>query len=225
MNRFKVAIFSIFVASIVVSLAGEALGFPPFLIKARKFGAKDCTFCHIDPDGGVPFNPRGKWLIMERDKRKADTVDVEWLVDYEAAKGEEKKEDKKEPATAQMNAVEKELMGLLEELVAAAKRRDTAVFTRVLADDFSEINADGLVFTKAQVLAAVPDLVIEAYDFDEVNTRVFGDAAIMTLHQKSKGSYKGVESSGEYRETLVWVRRNNRWQITAVHISRMGQGK
>jgi hypothetical protein len=223
LNRFKVAVFLLFVAGAVVSLAGQALGYPPFLIKARKFGAKDCTFCHVDPDGGPPFAARGQWLIEEKERRKADPVDDERLGNYKAGDAAAAKPDVKGEAKAEAGPVEKELLRMFEELVEASKRRDAAVFSRILADDFSETNADGMVINKAQVLSFLPDLKIDSYEFDEVNTRVFGPTAITTLRQKSKGSYKGHDVGGEYRETLVWVKRDDRWQIAAAHISRVAR--
>jgi hypothetical protein len=231
LNRLKAVILSFFIAGVIASLAGQALGYPPFLIRARKFGANDCTFCHVDPDGGPPFGPRGNWLIAEKERRKAETVDVEWLADYKPANAEGKKEESKQSVPADKPArmagdnetVEKEITRMLEEIVDAAKRRDATVFNRLLADDFSETNADGLIITKAQVLAVIPDLKIDSYDFDEVNTRVLGTTAITTLRQKSKGSYKGQEMSGEYRETIVWVKRDKGWQMAAAHVSRVAR--
>jgi hypothetical protein len=90
-------------------LAGPSFGYPPFLAKSRKFGAKDCTFCHVDPLGGPPWNDRGKWLIAEKDRRKADIVDVEWLADYKP----EKAADKKAPDAAP-SKLEQELTGSLQ---------------------------------------------------------------------------------------------------------------
>ena len=91
MNRMKLSVTFIFVAGLAVSLAGPSFGYPPFLAKSRKFGAKDCTFCHVDPQGGPPWNERGKWLIAEKDRRKADIVDVEWLSEYKPGKAGDKK--------------------------------------------------------------------------------------------------------------------------------------
>jgi hypothetical protein len=64
----------------------KAQAYPPFLGQAAKFGAKDCTFCHLKPSGGKGWNDRGKWLKAEKEKRQAEKVDVEWLKDYQAAK-------------------------------------------------------------------------------------------------------------------------------------------
>lgn len=71
--------------------------YPPFVRKAEKFGAKDCLFCHTEPNGGEGWNERGNWMIAEKEKRKADSIDVEWLADYKpAAEGEKKEGEKKE---------------------------------------------------------------------------------------------------------------------------------
>lgn len=83
--RLFIAIF--FVAVFVISISSrQSMAFPPFLAKAKKFGAKDCTFCHVKKEGGEPFNMRGKWLVSEKAKRNADTVDPEWLSDYKTVK-------------------------------------------------------------------------------------------------------------------------------------------
>jgi len=102
-KSIKVVVTLIFIAATVAALAGQSLGYPPFLAKARKFGAKDCTFCHVDPEGGPPWNDRGKWLIKEKERRAAETVDVEWLADYKPATGSDqtpptaKPDEKKAP--------------------------------------------------------------------------------------------------------------------------------
>ncbi len=104
MKTIKLSIALIFVAGLVAALAGQTFGYPPLLAKAKKFGAKDCTFCHVDPEGGPPWNERGKWLIAEKERRKAETVDVEWLADYKPGKAadqkqtESAKQDDKKPS-------------------------------------------------------------------------------------------------------------------------------
>jgi Domain of unknown function (DUF3471) len=88
LRRIKIAISLIFIAGFAAALAGETFGYPPLLVKARKFGAKDCTFCHVDPDGGPPWNERGQWLIKEKERRGVETVDVEWLAAYKPGNAE-----------------------------------------------------------------------------------------------------------------------------------------
>lgn len=95
------------VLAVGVGSAPSASAYPPFLRKAMQFGAKDCTFCHLQLEGGEGWNERGKWLIAEKTRRHADAIDPEWLKDYkeaektgsEAAKqGDKAKDSEKEPA-------------------------------------------------------------------------------------------------------------------------------
>lgn len=104
-NLIKISIAIIITAGVLGS-ALTTKAYPPFLKKAAKFGAKDCLFCHKQPEGGEGWNDRGNWLIAEKDKRKADAIDVEWLADYketEKKDGEKKEGESKEkpekPAT------------------------------------------------------------------------------------------------------------------------------
>jgi Domain of unknown function (DUF3471) len=105
LKSIKIAIATVFIAGIVAALAGPTFGYPPLLVKARKFGAKDCTFCHVDPEGGPPWNERGQWLIKEKERRGAETVDVEWLAEYKPGvsllpkTGDSAKPDDKKPST------------------------------------------------------------------------------------------------------------------------------
>ncbi len=101
LKTIKIAIAVVFSAAIIAAVAAPALGYPPFLVKARKFGAKDCTFCHVQPEGGPPFTERGEWLVAEKERRNAEVVNPEWLADYKpgAAAKNKKAEPKAEPIT------------------------------------------------------------------------------------------------------------------------------
>lgn len=87
MKKIRLTIVLIFIAGIAAVLTSQSLAYPPFLAKAKKFGAKDCKFCHVKLEGGEPYTVRGQWLIKEKARRKADAVDPEWLADYKAKKG------------------------------------------------------------------------------------------------------------------------------------------
>ena len=86
MKKIKGFAIVIFIVGIICAMAVQSIAYPPFVAKAKKFGAKDCRFCHVNLEGGEPHNARGLWLIKEKEKRSADAVDPEWLVDYKAAK-------------------------------------------------------------------------------------------------------------------------------------------
>jgi hypothetical protein len=97
-NLIKLSIAVLITAALLGS-SFNTTAYPPFLKKAQKFGAKDCLYCHKEPEGGEGWNDRGNWLIAEKEKRKADAVDVEWLSEYKEAEkkdGDKKDEKKKE---------------------------------------------------------------------------------------------------------------------------------
>jgi hypothetical protein len=65
--------------------------------KAAGFPAASCQYCHVEKlpkKGAVTHNDRGKWLIAEKDKRKAKEIDLSWLKEC-PDKPEEKKTDEK----------------------------------------------------------------------------------------------------------------------------------
>jgi hypothetical protein len=95
----KLSIAIVVIAGVVGS-SFSTKAYPAFLRKAQKFGAKNCLYCHKQPTGGEGWNPRGEWLIAEKERRKADEVDPEWLVDYKegAKKDAENKEGVKKDA-------------------------------------------------------------------------------------------------------------------------------
>jgi hypothetical protein len=92
-NLIKVSIAIILFAGLLGSSL-KTKAYPAYLKQAQKFGGKDCMFCHLKPEGGEGWNKRGEWLIAEKDRRKADTIDVEWLSEYK--EGEKKEGDKVE---------------------------------------------------------------------------------------------------------------------------------
>ena len=82
MRRIKILLSVSLLAGVVAAVATQSVAYPPFLAQAKKFGAKDCRFCHVNAEGGAPFSERGKWLISEKERRHADAVDPEWLTSY-----------------------------------------------------------------------------------------------------------------------------------------------
>lgn len=215
MKRIKVAIIALFVLGMLGATVTESLGYPPFLRNAKRFGAKDCTFCHVSPDGGEPFNDRGKWLITERQRRNAEVVDPEWLAEYKPAD----KSTDKSPKEDRKNTVGQELTDRLTEWFEAAKKNDQNKLKELLADGFIGSNESGQLLRKTEYLAGVTDLRIDSYSFHEVVAQQYGEMAILVFRLILKGTSQGKDLSGEYRETDVWINKDGKWQIAAKHVS------
>ncbi len=68
-------------------LCGPAWATMPLMKKAKDAGlpAGKCLYCHgeaMPKKGAFTLNDRGKWLMTEKDKRKATEIDGAWLKDY-----------------------------------------------------------------------------------------------------------------------------------------------
>lgn len=239
MKNIKVLITFGFVVAFVAALAAESFGYPLFLNKARKFGAKDCTFCHVAPEGGPPWNERGQWLIEEKARRGADAIDVEWLAEYKPGKkSEDKKPEENKPAEnkpagmAATSSVEQDLLKLEREWLDAYTRRDVAAMDRIEADDFMITFSDGSVRTKADEIAALkgpaPAGTPPVFMTADTKVRVYGDTAVLTGKVIMKGTQmdganKGQEFTIEQRYTDTYVKRNGRWQVVASQLTGIGR--
>jgi hypothetical protein len=120
------------VAAVLISLAGGAFvrttAYPPYVRQAAKFGAKDCTFCHTNPAGGEGWNERGKWLMAEKDKRKADSIEMEWLAEYKegvGAAGETKAGEAGENKGAETKAEDKDAVKEGEKATEGDKAKES----------------------------------------------------------------------------------------------------
>jgi hypothetical protein len=74
-----------------VAGTGTAQATLPMQKKAKEAGIKDvsCLTCHgekLPKKGAMTLTDKGKWLVAEKDKRKAKEIDASWLKDYVAPK-------------------------------------------------------------------------------------------------------------------------------------------
>ena len=75
------------VLGLVLADPGAARATMPMQKKAKELGfeAANCLYCHAEKlpkKGAVTNNERGKWLVAEKDKRKAKEIDIAWLKEY-----------------------------------------------------------------------------------------------------------------------------------------------
>jgi ketosteroid isomerase-like protein len=175
--------------------------------------------------GGPPWNERGKWLIAEKSRRKADAVDVEWLTDY--------KPGSKTPATAKTAgattsaAIEQELLKLDRQWLDAYEKADVAAIARIEADDFTVTYADGKLLTKAQDIEVVkksdPSGAALKLSTEETKVRVYENTAVITGIVIQKMNQDGKEVIVRERYTDVWAKRNGRWQAVATALTTLPQ--
>jgi ketosteroid isomerase-like protein len=100
---------------------------------------------------------------------------------------------------------------------------DTRRLKEVLTEDFTLTDADGTVTTRAQEIASVETGAIryEVFENHDMKVRVYGDSAVVTGRTTVKGTAGASAFAAEFQFTDSIIRRGDRWQFAASHISRI----
>jgi ketosteroid isomerase-like protein len=128
-------------------------------------------------------------------------------------------------AQTKAGSAEQELLKLEQEWANALVKSDMAFLDRIRAEDYTWIDTQGVVWTKAQGDASLTsgEDVISSCVIDDMKVRVYGDAAVVTGLQTMKETLKGKDISGQMRFTDTWIKRDGRWQCVASHGSKIAQ--
>jgi uncharacterized protein (TIGR02246 family) len=105
--------------------------------------------------------------------------------------------------------------------LAALAKGDVAAVDRIEAPDFIFSGPGGELQNRAENDADMASgaAKTESMRFDELKVRVLGDTAIVHGLETEKSSYKGEDTSGQYRFTDVFVKRGGAWAAVATHVS------
>ena len=122
---------------------------------------------------------------------------------------------------AQGGDVEGEIGELNRQWADAIVRRDAAAQERILADEYTATGVSGAVATKAQIMmslrtpAGAGADVLEAIDIEESAVRTYGDVALFGGRVRFRGRGRDRPFSDLVQMTIVYVRREGRWQPVA----------
>lgn len=115
---------------------------------------------------------------------------------------------------------EKLIVRLEKEGREATLKNDLAANDRLLADNWININPDGSVTTKAQLLELLKagSFKIASIENDEVLVRVYGKMAVVTGRSTTTRAGQGSEIiSRQVRFTRVYDGSSGRWQVVSAH--------
>ena len=113
------------------------------------------------------------------------------------------------------SAAEQAVLKLTQEWLDAETKADRAALNRIIADDFLGTGPRGTTVSKTDVIPRDgPDAHGLAISGQDIKVRVFGDTAIVT----GRGVPK-VQDRPELRITVVFIKRADRWQMVAGHLS------
>ena len=124
-----------------------------------------------------------------------------------------------------MQGQSEQLEGLGEDWAAAELGGDTVTLGRILAEDFVAVGPRGFMLTREQWLFRHDSgsLTYQAFEWDEVQVRVHGNAAVMIGRQTASAVYEDGdvrhEIQDQFRTTLVFVEEQGRWLLLGLHLS------
>jgi|GEM_PF-276477 len=113
---------------------------------------------------------------------------------------------------------------LTTDLGAALSSGNPDQLETILSDGYVHINDLGQLVTKPDIIGGVRDGSVRftSVNIQEVNARVYGDAAVVTANFMGTNAANGGRSNVEDRVTLVAAREGDRWrfvsgQTTPIH--------
>jgi ketosteroid isomerase-like protein len=125
------------------------------------------------------------------------------------------------PAKTSTGTAEQELLNLMQDWMNAEVKADMAFLDRFIAEDWLVTDPVGAVWTKDQFLAGLKsgEGAVLSFALDNVRARVYGDAAVVTGRMTAKQRFRGQDISGQYQCTDVLIKKADRWQVVATHLS------
>src|SRR3954471_6398366 len=113
------------------------------------------------------------------------------------------------------------LHAVLRDWASAERKGDTAALDTLLAPDFAAIGPLGFTLTKNDWLErhSTAALSYDRFELDEVELRMYGDAAVALARQAGAGAYNGVAVPEALRMSVVLTRTTGTWQLALVHMS------
>lgn len=119
-------------------------------------------------------------------------------------------------ASDKVSPQERAVRDAMDNLKQSIIDSDVKALDRIWTDDYTFINPQGAIVTKAQRIANFSSGNTDVAIIDserEITVRVSGDMAVVQNLSTLHGQFNGVPTDTDLRGTFVWVRRNGRWQL------------
>jgi ketosteroid isomerase-like protein len=122
-------------------------------------------------------------------------------------------------AQAKISKPVQALVQIEREWSDADVKKDVAALNRIMADDWTGIDFQGAVLTKAEALGEVARQTdateTSTTTLGKMKVRIFGNTAVVSGTEIETSKYRGNDSSGTYIWTDVFVERKGRWQAVS----------
>ena len=102
---------------------------------------------------------------------------------------------------------------------------DLSVLSRVYADDYVLITAEGALRTKSDQLGELQKgaLQFRSLELVDRSVRVYGNAALVRSHERSQIIRNGQDIGGDFRVTRVYIQHEGHGQLVSTQATRIAQ--
>jgi ketosteroid isomerase-like protein len=96
-------------------------------------------------------------------------------------------------------------------------RLDLLTLERLMADEFTQVAANGVLLGKSDALASLAsgERKWDLAESDEYRVQIYGSAALVYGRWRAKGVNSGHHFDYAARYVAVWIRRDDRWQLVS----------
>jgi ketosteroid isomerase-like protein len=121
-----------------------------------------------------------------------------------------------------------ELKKIEEQWLDAYMKSDASFLKNLEAEDYTLVEPDGAVTTKAEDVKSVTDkkFVLKSATMSDYKCRMLGDNyAVVTAALKMSGSDDGDEFSGDFRALDVFEKKDGKWMAVASQLTKIQKEK
>jgi ketosteroid isomerase-like protein len=116
-------------------------------------------------------------------------------------------------------STEDELVALEHEWAQAILDSDMDKLERIVGQEYT-LAANNFPGGKARLsrqewMATVPAYEVHSYELADLVVHDYEDAAVVLAELELQATVRGVDRSGSFAVTDVWVKRDERWQVVA----------
>lgn len=117
-----------------------------------------------------------------------------------------------------------EILELGRRWAAAELAGDVCALDGLAVADFRLVGPLGFVLNRDQWLDRYRsgDLVTSSLEWDEVEVRSYGAAAVAIGRHTQRASHRGAPSDGQFRSTHIAVRIDDEWRLAGIQLSPIG---
>lgn len=100
-------------------------------------------------------------------------------------------------------------------------QQDAATFERLLADDVTQTDGQGKVLSKAEIISNAKSGAVkfESGTSEDLKIRVYGDTVILTELWKENSMNNGIKTVASMRNTVVYLKKNENWQVVSDQVT------